>query len=74
MALDMPLMNGLVVLAGIKKINPSIPDIALTACAKGQGKEKDIAAGFDNYLTKPICQDVLADCLKRSLFQQVTAA
>ncbi len=73
MDINMPLMNGLVALAEMKKINPGIPVIALTAYAMAQDKEKAIVAGFDSYLTKPIYQDVLADCLKKYLILQVTA-
>ena len=67
MDINMPLMNGLAALAEVKKINPAIPVIALTANAMTQDKEKALVAGFDAYLTKPIYQEVLADCLKNYL-------
>jgi CheY-like chemotaxis protein len=54
--LSMPVMDGWAMLEALKQ-NPStidIPVIALTAHAMVGDREKAIAAGFHNYLTKPL--------------------
>ena len=54
MDINMPGMDGTSVMKLIKKINPSIPVIALTAYALPRDKRQFKDAGFDDLITKPI--------------------
>lgn len=55
----MPKINGYEVFKRIKSIRPDLPVVAQTAFAFSDDIEKIIAAGFDDYITKPIMNDVL---------------
>ncbi|MFQ3578742.1 MAG: ATP-binding protein [Bacteroidales bacterium] len=69
MDLNMPEMNGIDATIAIRndadpKIK-SIPIIALTAAAYKEDKEKMLAAGMNDYLSKPINEDALIKTLKK---------
>ncbi|MFQ5553103.1 MAG: response regulator [Thermoplasmata archaeon] len=68
--ISLPEMDGTEVLAWIRE-QPEIKDIpviALTAHAMAGDREKYLAAGFDDYVTKPILdEDVLLEAIKRCL-------
>lgn len=68
--ISLPEMDGTEVLAWIRK-QPQfvgLPVIALTAHAMAGDREKYLAAGFDDYVTKPIIdEDVLLDAIQRCL-------
>jgi len=53
MDLQMPVMNGFEATVAIKKTNPEIPIIALTADAMPETYNKALEAGMSDYLTKP---------------------
>jgi two-component system, cell cycle response regulator DivK len=53
MDIRMPIMNGITATIEIKKINPSLPIVAQTAYAMDGDKEKSLAAGCDDYISKP---------------------
>ncbi len=55
----MPVMNGIDALKEIKKTNQKIPIIAVTAFAQTTDKKEIMQNPFDDYISKPIDQDVL---------------
>ncbi|WP_459949134.1 hybrid sensor histidine kinase/response regulator [Denitratisoma sp. agr-D3] len=69
---QMPEMDGYEATAEIRAgrtrvLNPHIPIIALTADAMQGAREKVLAAGMDDYLTKPVATGDLAEVLARWL-------
>ncbi len=68
--ISLPEMDGTEVLAWVRQ-QPGlkdIPVIALTAHAMAGDREKYLAAGFDEYVTKPILdEDLLVEAIERCL-------
>jgi len=54
MDIKMPVKDGISAFREIKKINPSVPIIAVTAYALNHEKIKYGEIGFDGYVTKPV--------------------
>lgn len=54
MDIQMPEMDGYQATKIIKSLKPQVPVIAQTAYAMTGEKERILAAGFDEYLSKPI--------------------
>lgn len=70
--ISLPEMDGTEVLAWIREQDElkDIPVIALTAHAMAGDRDKYLAAGFDDYVTKPIVdEDVLFEAIERCLSQ-----
>ena len=68
--ISLPEMDGTEVLAWIRGQSEfeSLPVIALTAHAMAGDREKYLAAGFNDYVTKPILdEDVLLEAIRRCL-------
>ncbi len=65
MDIQMPIMDGLKATEVIRKHNLPIPIIALTAHAMKGDRETFIAAGMDDYLSKPIRKEELLAILNR---------
>ena len=68
--ISLPEMDGTEVLAWIREQDglSDLPVIALTAHAKAGDREKYLAEGFDDYVTKPIVDEsVLLDAIDRWL-------
>jgi PAS domain S-box-containing protein len=59
--LRMPVMDGFTAYQEIKKLDPTVPIIAVTAYAYSEDRKKAIDMGFDEYIVKPIMiNDMLA--------------
>lgn len=66
MDIHMPVMNGLEATRFIRKeISPTIPIIALTASAMQVDREEAIAAGMDDFISKPIDVELLENVLRK---------
>ncbi|MBU1013653.1 MAG: PAS domain S-box protein [Bacteroidetes bacterium] len=67
MDINMPVMNGYDATKAIKEFRPNLPIIAQTAYAIAGDREKSLAAGCDDYISKPIKRDELLDKIKKLL-------
>jgi CheY-like chemotaxis protein len=67
MDLKMPVMDGYSALVEIRKIRPGLKIVAETAYALAGDDKKILAAGFDDYLPKPITPESLKTILDRNL-------
>lgn len=63
MDIQMPFMNGFEATKEIKTLSPCIPIITQTAHAMSEDRAKSVAAGCDDYITKPIASRKLLDLL-----------
>lgn len=64
MDVQMPVMDGLQAATLLRKNSFSKPLIALTAHAMKEDRDRCLAAGFDDYLTKPIDKEILVQKIK----------
>ena len=60
----MPNMNGFEALKLIKRKRPKLPIVAQTAFSSAEDIEKIKAAGFDDFISKPISEEALTSFLK----------
>ncbi|HVN57291.1 MAG TPA: response regulator [Bacteroidales bacterium] len=65
MDLKMPVMDGYHAMVEIKKLNNDLKIIAETAYALAGDDTKILAAGFDDYLAKPISRESLENILNK---------
>ncbi len=63
MDINMNVMNGYIATEEIKKFRPKLPIIAQTALAIAGDREKALAAGCDEYISKPINKNKLMDLI-----------
>jgi two-component system CheB/CheR fusion protein len=74
MDIQMPVMNGLDATREIRKSTSlgrksQIPIIAMTAYAMADDKEKFLAAGMNDYISKPVMLEPLMNVMKRVMAQ-----
>ena len=69
----MPTMNGLEATEKIRETNKSIPIIAQTAYVMAEDKMKAKKAGCNDYLSKPISVEMLADIIKKHIKKGATS-
>ncbi|WP_421919076.1 response regulator [Marinifilum sp.] len=67
MDIQMPLLNGFDATRAIKKMNSKIPVISQTAYAMAEDRGKSIAAGCDDYISKPISSKKLLKLINKYL-------
>jgi len=67
MDIKMPIMNGFEALELIKPIRPNLPIIAQTAYSSSEDQDKIFAAGFSNYITKPLNRERLFELIHQYL-------
>lgn len=63
MDINMPVMDGITACQEIRKFNPHIPIIAVTANTLDEGKQSCLAAGMNGFATKPVDKQKLNDLL-----------
>lgn len=68
MDMQMPVMNGYEATRIIKQINSGVPVIAQTAYHYGEAYEEIMAAGCDDFVSKPIDINGLKELINRFLF------
>ncbi len=67
MDLKMPVMNGFEATKQIKEFRPELPVIAQTAYSTTADENKAIAAGCDDFISKPISKEVLVSKINKYL-------
>lgn len=67
MDIKMPEMNGYEATAAIRHLSSSVPIIAVTAYAFQEDRERVLASGFSDYLSKPVNGRVLKDKIAEHL-------
>ncbi|OQY03127.1 MAG: hypothetical protein B6I20_05745, partial [Bacteroidetes bacterium 4572_117] len=67
MDLKMPVMNGFEATSLIKEFMPDLPIIAQTAYSTRTEKQKAIAVGCDDFISKPIDEEVLKETISKYL-------
>jgi len=65
MDINMPEMDGITATREIRKLNNSVPIIFQTAFASEENEKECLAAGGNDFLTKPIKSKLLISTLKR---------
>lgn len=70
MDINLPTISGYTATKEIKKLRPNLPVIAQTAYALAGDRKKALAAGCDDYISKPIQQKLLMDIIRKFLPEQ----
>ncbi len=67
MDIKMPIMDGYEATRRIKAVNAEVPVLALTAYGLVKDRERALAAGCDDVITKPVDRDLLLHAMKKYL-------
>lgn len=67
MDMKMPDMDGFTATSEIRKFNKTIPILAQTAYAYREDYDKAINTGCSDYISKPICEDILISKIQKLL-------
>ena len=70
MDLKMPVMDGFEAIKLIKEFRPELPIVAQTAFSSAEDKERVFAAGFNDFLSKPISQEALSEVINKQKEQK----
>ena len=70
----MPEMDGITATREIRKLNACVPIIFQTAYASEENEKECIAAGGNDFLTKPIKSKLLISTLKKYATKTVSAS
>ncbi len=65
MDVRMPVMNGYEATKRIKEFRPDLPIIAQTAYALESDRKQALDEGFDAFITKPICNELLLELISK---------
>jgi len=65
MDLKMPVLDGFEALKLIKAFRPDLPIVAQTAFSSNEDKTRVFAAGFNDFLSKPINKEALQEVIKK---------
>ncbi len=71
MDLKLPLMNGFEATKQIKKFRPDLPIVAQTAYSTKSEKKEALAAGCDDFISKPIKEETLNEIIEKFLKQKI---
>jgi len=74
MDINMPEMDGITATREIRKLNACVPIIFQTAFASEENEKECIAAGGNDFLTKPIKSKLLISTLKKYATKTVSAS
>lgn len=67
MDLKMPIMNGYRAAKQIRELRPNVPIVAQTAYSTAEEIDKAIAAGCDDFISKPISKETLNKVLRKHM-------
>jgi CheY-like chemotaxis protein len=67
MDVQMPVMGGIEATRIIRESHPDIPILAVTAHAMKEDQQQCLAAGMNDYLSKPYRIEEIVQALKRAL-------
>lgn len=70
---QMPVMDGWEATTRLRQMGLKVPIVAFTASATSTDRDRCMAAGMDDYMTKPIELEILADKMQRWLAGAVRA-
>ena len=71
MDLKMPIMDGYEAIKQIKKLRPKLPIVVQTAYSRLEEQERAALAGCDDFVSKPISQEILKKMINKYLITKL---